>query len=245
MHRFRSVASCAKTHPYHVNVWTGFCSELCCSLSAAQRCKVFQHKYFGFTLPAVTLPEDFADLNPIVCFFFKLTCILWWCTRKKWFSTFSSGTFAHVKESFKKEKKISCTSVEKRTLKQYSINTNGNIINKMHFACIFQSAPHLAAAALPNWEVCLRNRRHTELQWLSSFCLQKNSARWQKLRDAANDSPCVRLLRVSTTFAANPHTFTITVDVNSVVAESLTYQCTEVMSVHNDFRWNLCFLAIN
>lgn len=166
----------------------------------------------------------------------------------------SSGTFAHIKELFKN--KNSCPSVEKGNLKQYSLSMQTAIFdlyipvffNKMQFKSrIFRAAPHPAAAALQNCDVCLRTRRPTELQWLGSFCLQKISAWRQKLQDAANDSAPVRLLRVSTRFrfAANTHTFAVTADAHLVGAKSLTYECTQVTSVHIDFLWNLYFLSLN
>lgn len=131
------ILSWAKSPPFHVITWTRFC----CSLSAAHCCKVFQHKYFGFTpdTPRGFCKCESDDLhNVILQLFFK--------------ADIHSVEHLHTQRNRSNMKRKLAAAI-------LSINTNISMQYLIHTSCRCRSAKLWSCASEPD-----------ELQWLSSVC---------------------------------------------------------------------------
>lgn len=149
-------------HPLNSFLLWALLQSLCSTVLQSLPAQTFWIHTRCFDTPRGFCRHESDDLHNVTLqlFFFKVKLVHPLVMhQEKVFFCISSGTFAPIwlMESFKNEKKLSCTSVEKWNnleAMQY-VNTNGNIWiilktclvkNQMDFKpWLFQSAPHLAA----------------------------------------------------------------------------------------------------
>lgn len=234
-----------KNPPYHGIIWAPFCSELCCSLSAAQCCKDFQHKYFGFTLDALTLSEDFAVMNPIICI--MLPCSSFFpdmhplvMHQEKVIYYISSGTFAPIrlKESLKNKNKINCTSVGKWTLNQYSLLIQMSIFDSYLFSHLYLILLLLLCKTMKFASKTddIQSCSDSALSVCRRILPGDRSCRTQQMIHRVSD--CLESAQhLQRTLTLSPSLLMLT--------RLLTHQCTQFMSAHKDLRLALYFLAVN